>query len=145
MCPLWRVVESNWTEPMKYTFKLLNEKRPFNKWGTAFQFDAKHKQTQEIGWMRLFTMVETFLGMKSQFPLRRGKDFDGFPVHFSTADRDHMRKYLVELSEYNKILGDKQENTAFVVHCKMFGFLNQITSVWLYFGMHQPSSKLLVA
>jgi centrosomal protein CEP76 len=142
LCPLWSTAEDRWTEPMKYTFKLLNKKRPYNRWGSAFQFDDQHKSTQESGWSQLLAKVATFLGMKDQFPQRRGKDFDGVPVHFSTADRDKMRKYLMELREYKKMLEDKQDNTAYVIHCKMFGFLNQITSVWLYFGMHKPSSAL---
>lgn len=139
-CPLWKTSEDKWTEPMKYTFKLMNEKRPHNKWGSAFQFESQHVANQEEGWTEVFTLVESFMGKKQTFPARRGKDFDGFPVHFCTGDRDHMRKYLMELHGYKKILEDKQENTAFVLQCKMFGFLNQITSVWLYFGMHVPTS-----
>jgi centrosomal protein CEP76 len=139
MCPLWATKEDKWTEPMKYCFRLLNKKRPFNKWGSALSLDSQHVSNQEEGWKMLFDMIDTFMGLRITFPARRGKDFDGFPVHFCTGDRDHIRKYLMELPAYKKILEDQQENTAFVLQCKMFGFLNQITSVWLYFGMHEPT------
>lgn len=138
MCPLWDTDEAQWTEPMKYVFKLLQQKRPYNKWGSAFQFDDLYATSQKEAWNVVFSKVEDFIANKSDFPAQRGKDFDGFPVHFSTADRDDMRKYLMQLDGYTSILEDEQENTSFVVHCKMSGLLNQIPSVWLYFGKHAP-------
>jgi hypothetical protein len=141
MCPLWETPEPQWTEPMKYVFKLMNGKRPFNKWGSAFQADDNYVSAQQAGWDEVFGLVEEFIAMKSEFPSRRGKDFDGFPVHFSTADRDDMRKYLMQLAGYTAILEDTQEDTCFVVHCKMWGLLDQILSVWLYFGKHAPPVK----
>lgn len=141
MCPLWTTPEKEWTEAMKYTFKLLKSKRPYNKFGSAFGTDDNYVSGQQAGWEEVFSMIEQFHGMKTEFPSKRGKGFDGFPVHFSTADRDDMRRYLMKLPGYTEILEDTQENTAFVVHCKIFGFLNGIPSVWLYFGKHAPPKK----
>jgi centrosomal protein CEP76 len=140
MCPIWDLKEDQWTEAQCYVFKLLQNKRPYNKWGSAFQFDDYYVSKEKDGWNEIFTSVEEFIAMKSDFPARRGKDFDGFPVHFSTADRDDMRKYLMQLPGYTAILEDEQEDTAFVVHCKMWGLLDQIPSVWLYFGKHAPQN-----
>merc|ERR550537_1917852 len=111
---------------MKYVFKLLKGKRPFNKWGSAFAEDSKYSDEQTAGWEALFGEVDKFMAMKNDFPARRGRDFDGFPVHFSTSNRDDMRKYLMQLPGYTSILEDEQEDTAFVVHCKMWGLLDQI-------------------
>merc|ERR1719263_1737007 len=119
---------------MKYLFKLLQKKRPYNKWGSAFQSDSNYVSNQQEGWANVLAKVSEFLAMRKEFPSKRGKDFDGFPIHFSTADRDDMRKYLMKLEGYTKILEDTQSDTYFVVHCRMWSYLDQIPSVWLYFG-----------
>jgi hypothetical protein len=143
VCPLWGKPEESWTPDMQYVFKLMDERRPFNKWGSAFESDALYVNAQQEAWHKVFDLVAEFRALKAEFPSKRGKDFDGFPVHFATSDRDDMRRYLMELDAYNGILNDDKEGTIFVVHCKMWGLLNAIPSVWLYFGRHYPSKSSL--
>jgi len=138
MCPLWETPEAQWKEEEKFVFKLLKGRKPFNKLGSAFQFDDTYVRDQKTKWQELLTKVTEFIGKKPTFPSKRGKEFDGFPVHFCTADRDDVRKHLMKLEGYTKILEDTQIDTCFVVHCRMWGYLDQIPSVWLYFGMHRP-------
>jgi len=141
MCPLWETPEAEWTEAMKYVFKLLHERRPFNKLGSAFQSDDNYVQNQKEGWKKVLDKVTNFINSKKDFPSKRGKEFKGFPIHFSTADRDDMRKHLMKLEGYTKILEDTEVDTFFVVHCHMWGYLDQIPSVWLYFGIHARPPK----
>merc|ERR1711988_1039104 len=109
--------------------------------GSAFKSADNYVNDQQSGWEDLFDEIQEFMDMKEDFPSKRGKDFDGFPVHFSTSDRDEMRKLLMQLPGYTLILEDEREETAFFVHCKMWGLLNGVQSVWLYFGMHAPMKR----
>merc|ERR1712185_455823 len=123
LCPLWEKQEKHWTEKDKYVFKLLKERRPHNKWGSAFKSADNYVNDQQSGWEDLYDEIQEFMDMKEDFPSKRGKDFDGFPVHFSTSDRDEMRKLLMQLPGYTLILEDERDETAFFVHCKMWGLL----------------------
>lgn len=138
MCPIWDTPEAARSEEMNYLFKLLQMTKPYNKWGSAFNSDSNYVSNQQEEWAKVLSKTLEFINLRKEFPSKRGKDFDGFPIHFSTADRDDMRKYLMKLEGYTKILEDEQPDTYFVVHCRMWSYLDQIPSVWLYFGKHAP-------
>jgi len=138
-CPIWQKKQSEWTEAEKYIFKLLDEKPTLNRHGSAFSADSVYLGQQEDGWQELMYQVEAFIAQKLDFPFRRGKQFDGFAIHFSTSEPDEMRKYLMLLDDYRKLIDcDDADDLNFVVHCEMWALLNGILSVWLYFGCHCP-------
>jgi centrosomal protein CEP76 len=112
--------------------------RSHNKFGTPFKKDNEEEQPAK--WREVLNDVADFEKSKSTFNTRRGKVFKGFPVHFSTTDKELIRKYLMQNKDhddYRKLLqaGNRgDENVIFTVHCKIYSLLGGITSTWLYFG-----------
>jgi len=115
----------------------------YNVHGSPFR-DSKGYETypeeQEREWNFVVGRVQKFLDRKKSFPVKKGKVFRGLPIHFGTSDKDEIRNYLMEDAQYSEeILGvARDEGVLFSVHCKMFGLLGGVQSVWLYFGIQEP-------
>jgi len=81
--------------------------------------------------------IAGFVRSKSIFPTMKGKVFTGFPLHFSCADKDLVRDYIMDSPEYQELiqLGD---HAIFTVYCRIFPMAGGISSTWLFFGTQLP-------
>lgn len=94
------------------------------------QLASEQKQKWEA-WYRKYRRFNNDLG---NFPARKGKSFRAFPVHFSTADVESIRTYLNESDEYREMIGWRNDDISYSLHCRVFPLLGGILSVWLVFG-----------
>eukprot|EP00971_Amphidinium_carterae_P126146 2499089-Amphidinium_carterae.1 len=71
------------------------------------------------------------MSKKAIFPVKRGKIFVGFPYHFSTANKEHIREFLMDRKEYLDFLLPKrkggkvsdEEDMTYTVCCKIYPML----------------------
>mmetsp|Transcript_70355 Transcript_70355/g.153301 ORF Transcript_70355/g.153301 Transcript_70355/m.153301 type:complete len:1300 (+) Transcript_70355:110-4009(+) len=151
-CPWAHQDPAAWTESQRYLLKLRfgtddeqeMKNNIYNRHGSAFtqssRYVAYQKETDRA-WRKLANQVETTYLNKGGFNgVLRGKVLKGFPVHFSTSDKEEVRGYLTNLPEYQDILTKDSEGTIFTIHCKMFAMLGGVQSFWLYIGVHEPQS-----
>jgi len=135
------------TEPERYIVERLGfGTKKHNLHGSPFR-DAKgyenYPEEQEREWHFVVARVEKFLDRKKSFPVKKGKVFRGLPIHFSTSDKEEIRNFLMEDSQYNEEILNvaRDEGVLFSVYCKMFGLLGGVQSVWLYFGIQEPMEQ----
>lgn len=76
--------------------------------------------------------------LEDDFPVRKGKKFRAFPVHFSTPDIEEIRGYLSESIEYRGLLDWSSDAIVYTVHCKMYPLIGGILSVWFVLGAQTP-------
>jgi len=127
----------------KFTCEILGL-RTWNKHGSPFFADAGYKdyQNQQTGlWKHMEKLVKEFRKKDDSFPIKKGKKFWGFPVHFCTSDQESIRQYLMEIEEYKKILDMEEEDVYYTIECKICGRLGGILSVWLYCGIQEPQRE----
>eukprot|EP00927_Polykrikos_kofoidii_P025357 TRINITY_DN22798_c0_g1_i1.p1 TRINITY_DN22798_c0_g1~~TRINITY_DN22798_c0_g1_i1.p1 ORF type:complete len:1315 (-),score=263.21 TRINITY_DN22798_c0_g1_i1:111-4055(-) len=124
--------------------------RQWNKLGSPFfderlQHYASYRESQAQEWTELNRMVSDFIKSWDAFPIKRGKTFRGFPVHFSTPDCELIRTYLMELPLYRKFIdmgGDADtDDVTYSIEVKMFPLLGGILSVWLYIGIQESQRE----
>mmetsp|Transcript_70356 Transcript_70356/g.162655 ORF Transcript_70356/g.162655 Transcript_70356/m.162655 type:complete len:698 (+) Transcript_70356:3-2096(+) len=144
LCPIWQKTPEEMTIYEKYITERLNFggcHKPYNKYGTPFNQGEglthykAYLSEQARAYEELLDMVKNFCDRKKQFPTRKGKVFNGFPVHFCTVDKDEIRGYLMRLPEYVKLLERTEEGLEFTIHCKIYGLLGGVQSTWIYFGV----------
>merc|ERR1719362_54389 len=144
LAPLWRKSREEWREIEIYLVDKLHFgrcARVYNRYGTPFnqgENAKKHKAylaAQARAWDQLCLKVRQLLDGRKMFPTRKGKEFSGLPVQFSTVDKDTIRGYLMKNAKYKELLEMSEENLEFTVHCKIFGLLGGVQSCWLYFGV----------
>lgn len=147
-CPLWDTDSAKWNDAESYLARLLapHFQERFNKFGTAFnQPDRKGKYryyttvqaAEQKGWHQVLAKIRSFKEGKSVFPTMKGKVFGGFPLHFSSADKDLIRDYVMKSSEYQELI-HQHDDSIFTIHCHIFPLPGGITSTWLFFGTQSP-------
>jgi len=112
--------------------------KEWNKHPSPFKSDGAYTSMQAAGWAELKTLQKAFDAKIDDFPTKRGKVFEGFPVHFSTADDGLIRTYLMEIKQYTDMLNVNSDDISYSVECKITPLLGGIQSVWLYIGSQQP-------
>merc|ERR1712113_1124249 len=101
-CPLWNKERSKFDKHEEYLMGLLGLKKqtkPYNKYGTPFKggfgskgnWEKQYTSEQMKLWSDLLDDVKRFCDNRNSFPTRKGKEFSGVPIHFSTADKDQIR------------------------------------------------------
>lgn len=147
-CPLWTKDRSEWQEEETYLASLLETRaqEPWNKLGTPFRqpdttgqyrYYSAIQASEESGWKEVLAKIAGFVRSKAIFPTMKGKVFTGFPLHFSCADKDLVRDYIMDSPEYQELiqLGD---HAIFTVYCRIFPMAGGISSTWLFFGTQLP-------
>jgi len=152
LCPLWQKRSEDWDPYERYIVDRLhfgNCRQPWNRYGTPYtQQDhggskrfANYRRMQMGAWEELMGVVKSFVDRKKLFPTKKGKVFTGFPVHFCTVDKNEIRRYLMQLPEYRRMLERTEEGLDFTIHCKIYGFLGGIQSCWIYFGVQSQQEE----
>lgn len=116
--------------------------RIWNRHGSPF-FDGRkdYEKEQEHHWRTLEKLYSEFQKKEDSFPIKRGKKFKGFPVHFCTSDQESIRQYLMEIKQYKQIIDSDEEDVFYTIECKIMGRLGGILSVWLYVGIQEPQRE----
>lgn len=141
-CPMWKKPEAQWGHIERFLIKkLFRYQRPYNRHGSPFKMWKDYERLQRDGWGKQYDLIQSFISRRDLFPTRRGKVFNGFPVHFSTADKEQIRVLLQDLKEYTRFLEDGQEGILFTIECLVKSMLGGILSVWLYIGMQAPVAE----
>lgn len=138
--------KENFTDQQKFhkfvckTLKL----RIWNQHGSPFFHDYKgYKKEQDHLWRTLEKQFKEFIKKEDSFPIKRGKQFIGFPVHFCTSDQESIRQHLMTIEQYKDMLDMAEDDVFYTIECKMFGRLGGILSVWLYVGMQQARREIV--
>jgi len=76
--------------------------------------------------------------MVEDFPVKKGKKFRAFPVHFSTADIESIRNYLNESIFYKRMIDWPNDQIVYTLHCKVYPLMGGILSVWFVIGTQTP-------
>lgn len=100
-----------------------------------------YTKDQKKKWNKMLDMVEAWLAQKSTFPVRRGKKFMGFPVHFSTSEEATVRGYLMEMELYKAYVDMPLESVWYTVQVMMKPLQGAIQSTWVYVGIQLPNDK----
>jgi len=144
-CPILDIEPKDRDQYQKYVLETLNYgkcKERYNKYRSAFADEKEwpgYAAKQAELWDQVMNEVRQFIDGMGFFPVKKGKDFSGKPMHFSTPDKEIIRGYLMDNDSFFKELCDikDEENPVFTVHCKMWGLLGGVQSCWLYFGVQK--------
>eukprot|EP00397_Hematodinium_sp_SG-2012_P003279 GEMP01003287.1.p1 GENE.GEMP01003287.1~~GEMP01003287.1.p1 ORF type:complete len:1079 (+),score=267.65 GEMP01003287.1:694-3930(+) len=90
------------------------------------------------GWKQISLTISRFQKRMDDFPVQKGKQFRGFPVHFCTADTECIRTYLMEFDAYRRMLDWESDQIMYTVACKIYPLLGGILSVWLMLAQQVP-------
>ncbi|CAK9090743.1 Uncharacterized protein SCF082_LOCUS42787 [Durusdinium trenchii] len=116
--------------------------RIWNRHGSPFFHSRKdYEKEQKHNWRTLEKLHGEFQKKEDSFPIKRGKKFKGFPVHFCTSDQDSIRQYLMQIKEYKQIIDSDEEDVFYTIECRIIGRLGGILSVWLYVGIQEPQRE----
>eukprot|EP00927_Polykrikos_kofoidii_P057011 TRINITY_DN51115_c0_g1_i1.p1 TRINITY_DN51115_c0_g1~~TRINITY_DN51115_c0_g1_i1.p1 ORF type:complete len:1234 (-),score=191.66 TRINITY_DN51115_c0_g1_i1:83-3562(-) len=111
----------------------------YNRYGTPFSNEnggpPAYEMYQAEEWAKVLQNVSDFLKVQSLIPVKKGMLFTGLPFHFSSGDRDMIRRSLLATTEFRDLLNKSGEKQYYVVDCKLFPLLGGIFSTWVYFGV----------
>jgi len=146
-CPIFSKPKGEYDDVDKFLVEKLNCKK-YNRHQSPFQTQSDYTKDQKKGWEKIIEKCKEFIAKKPLFPVKRGKKFIGFPYHFSTANKEQIREFLMEREDYLKVLLPKrkggkvsdEEDLTYTVVCKIYPMLGGIQSVWFYMGMQKPKS-----
>ncbi|CAJ1415254.1 unnamed protein product [Effrenium voratum] len=110
-CPIFEKDRAEWSLEESQLADILAPRfqERCNRLGTAFkQADERGKYRyysaiqaqEEKGWHHVLVRIKSFHAGKSVFPTMKGKEFSGFPLHFSSADKDLIRDYVMAAPEH---------------------------------------------
>jgi len=117
--------------------------RQWNKRGSPFFSeeggnDNRNYQADQMNrWRDLLAKIQVFQEKLPNFPVKRGKRFRGFPVHFNTSEADRIREYLMNDKTYAEMINSEDEDTSYTIECKIYPLLGGVLSVWLYIGVQE--------
>lgn len=98
-------------------------------------YDSKQKKA----WKKVLSEAER---LKTQFddnfPVKRGMQFQGYPIHFCTSSADRIREYLLNWPEFLDMLHKVDDRVHFVVVAKMFPLPSGVLSLWFVLGIEEP-------
>jgi hypothetical protein len=127
----------------KFVCETLHVRR-WNQHGSPFFKDYRdYMKEQEQLWMSVEKTFREFIKKEDSFPIKRGKQFSGFPVHFCTSDQESIRQHLMQIKQYKEMLDNPQDDVFYTIECRMFGRLGGILSVWLYVGIQEVRPQIL--
>ncbi|CAJ1335623.1 unnamed protein product [Effrenium voratum] len=115
--------------------------RLWNRHGGPFFDNKDYVKEQDHHWRVLEKLYKEFQKKEDSFPIKRGKKFKGFPVHFCTSDQESIRQYLMQIKQYKQIIDTDEEDVYYTIECRMIGRLSGILSVWLYVGIQEPQRE----
>jgi centrosomal protein CEP76 len=134
--------------PTQHFYKFIVETMKLRRWnvhGSPFFGDPSYRdyqREQERYWTHLEKLVADFRRKEDNFPIKKGKKFRGFPVHFCTSDQENIRRYLMEVQEYKEMMDMAEEDVYYSIECRILGRLGGVLSVWLYVGIQEPQRDL---
>ncbi|CAD7945417.1 unnamed protein product [Amoebophrya sp. A25] len=101
-------------------------------------FDQK-KESQD--WERWVREYEAFLASMDDFPVKKGRKFRAFPMHFSTPDIEEIRNYLTDCPQYRSMIDWPDDQIYYTLQCKVVPLLGGILSLWFVFGTQTPHDR----
>ena len=100
---------------------------------------TKYSQSGAREWRKWHIAHEKFITqMREDFPVKKGKKFRAFPIHFSTADIELIRNYLNDSSEYLEMISWGDDSVVYCLQVHIFPLIGGILSVWLMVGTQTP-------
>jgi len=100
--------------------------------------------SQNFLWKAFSRKIDNWLKKRLSLPVRRGRTFRGFPVHFSTSETEIIRAYLMDLEEYKQYMDIKHENVWYSIEVLMKPLQGGIQSTWVYVGVQLPKGEKIV-
>ncbi|CAE8695613.1 unnamed protein product [Polarella glacialis] len=117
----------------KYMIETMKLAR-WNTLGSPYFQDASSSKDYQKDQARLWALMQKlfseFRKKEDSFPIKRGKKFHGFPVHFCTSDQESIRRYLMQIPAYKAMMDMTEEDIYYTIECNMIGRLGGILSVW---------------
>jgi len=141
--------EEDLKDEEKYIKENFYRVRQWNKYGSPYfnssggasgKFQA-YKKDQDALWKSMTNKVKNFVQSLDTFPTKRGRILKGFPVHFSTSDKEQIRNYLMSVPEYVEYIDIREEDVFYTIECKITALLGGVLSVWIYFGIHMRATE----
>ena len=92
------------------------------------------KASSEAKWVSWAERYNKFIAKLDDFPVKKGRKFRAYPIHFSTADIECIRDYLSSSAEYKQMIEWDNDQVIYTLHCRVFPLLGGIVSVWFVIG-----------
>ncbi|KAF7457208.1 C2 domain-containing protein [Cryptosporidium felis] len=113
--PPWRKLN----RPLKY----INDQ--ISKWNWYYRMEQLYYDWQAIN-----------------FPTYPMSTFTGFPIHFSTADPNDIRAFIVGSKRFRIFIELPQDEAHFFIYPKIFPLVGGISSTWVFLGVHIPWTNI---
>ncbi|KAL5368509.1 hypothetical protein CPHLJ_5g780 [Cryptosporidium parvum] len=113
--PPWRKLN----RPLKY----INDQ--ISKWNWYYRMEQLYYDWQAIN-----------------FPTFPMSTFTGFPIHFSTADPNDVRSFIVGSKRFRIFIELPQDEAHFFIYPKIFPLVGGILSTWVFLGVHIPWTNI---
>ncbi|KAL7068197.1 C2 domain-containing protein [Cryptosporidium serpentis] len=99
----------------------------------------KYEVDQRARWNWYYRMEQLYYDWQAcDFPALPKSTFTGFPVHFSTADPNDIRPFIVGARRFKRFIELPQDEAHFFVYTKIFPLVGGIMSTWIFLGVHLP-------
>ncbi|OII71293.1 C2 domain-containing protein [Cryptosporidium ubiquitum] len=113
--PPWRKLN----RPLKY----INDQ--ISKWNWYYRMEQLYYDWQAIN-----------------FPTFPMSTFTGFPIHFSTADPNDVRSFIVGSKRFRIFIELPQDEAHFFIYPKIFPLVGGVSSTWVFLGVHIPWTNI---
>lgn len=98
-----------------------------------------YDRTQKRAWKKLSASAQGIAkAFDDNFPVKRGMEFYGYPLHFCTAQADRIREILFDWPQFKQMLEYTDDRVHFIVVAKMFPYASAVLSLWFVIGVEIP-------
>jgi hypothetical protein len=111
-----------------------------NQQSSAFVKDDVYKEFRDrqlTDLRRIEQEIQKFEKRSEDFPVKRGKRFDGITVHFCTSEKDEMRSYLGLVDQYLDKINKDTDNIFYTMQCYVNSMSGMVQSIWVYVGTQE--------
>ncbi|KAH8742154.1 c2 containing protein [Cryptosporidium ryanae] len=106
----------------------------------------KYVSDQMMKWNWYYRMEQIYYDWQSiNFPTFPMNTFTGFPIHFSTADSNDIRSFIVGAKRFEIFIELPQDEAHFFVYPKIFPLVGGVLSTWIFLGVHIPWTVSLLS
>uniref|UniRef100_A0A3B0N2V6 C2 domain containing protein, putative n=1 Tax=Theileria annulata TaxID=5874 RepID=A0A3B0N2V6_THEAN len=97
-----------------------------------------HKSVETSNWNHYYHYEALFYSWQKNIPVMANHTFVGIPIHFSTSDVNEIRRLLCCNKRFKKLFVNKLDDLVYVICCKVYPFLGNLFSTWVFIGCHVP-------
>ncbi|CAD7958402.1 unnamed protein product [Amoebophrya sp. A120] len=108
---------------------------------TPLEDPSCDKKKEVKDWEDWYNRYSNFLQSMEDFPVKKGKKFRAYSIHFSTADIEQIRNYLSDSAEYRAMVDWPDDQIYYTVQCRVVPLLGGILSVWFVLGTQTPHDR----